>query len=428
MPNKLDQIIDISISLSTKAITQQGFGTPLFLGESMKLDRRVKEYADISEVAEDFAESDSEYKMATAAFSQEKVPALIMIGKKVVLASTAITAATNPSGNIVNIELTDIGKNAEVGSTIVVSGFSTSGYNGTALVTAKIDDDNITYTAAGALAATPAAGSGSLVLSETWSNAIQKNFDYNSNWYALAITSNIEADILSAASKIETLDRLFIARSSDVDNLDAAETGSVLHQLNAFNYDRTAFTYNGDTTTTFIDAAWEGRFLPTIPGSENWAHKTLIGIVADDLSSSQSLAVLNKKGNTYEVFAGKSITRWGTVVSGEYIDVIRGADCLKARIQEAVFSVLYNANDKVPMTDIGSDIIENAIRAVFDRAVVDGFIAQDRDGRGLYTVNAPDVIDVPSADRMTRLLSGVTFSGTIAGAINKVGVAGNLSV
>jgi hypothetical protein len=90
MSNKLDQIIDVSISLSTKTITQQGFGTPMFLGESMKLDRRVKSYANITEVAVDFASSDPEYKMASAAFSQEKTPASIMIGKKVVATSTAL--------------------------------------------------------------------------------------------------------------------------------------------------------------------------------------------------------------------------------------------------------------------------------------------------------------------------------------------------
>ena len=228
MSNKLDQVIDISISLSTKAISQQGFGIPMILGTSMKLDRRLKEYTDISAVALDFAESDIEYKMAEAAFSQEKTPDLIMIGKKVVLASTGVTSATNPSGNIVNLNLTDIGKKAEVGCTVVVSGFSTSGYNGTFVVTNIIDDNNITYTAAGALAATPAVGSGSIVLSETESNAIQKIFDYNQNWYCAILTSNIEADILSAASKIETLKRFLIVRTSDLDVLDSANTGSVL--------------------------------------------------------------------------------------------------------------------------------------------------------------------------------------------------------
>ena len=424
MSNKLDQVIDISISLSTKAISQQGFGIPMILGTSMKLDRRLKEYTDISAVALDFAESDIEYKMAEAAFSQEKTPDLIMIGKKVVLASTGVTSATNPSGNIVNLNLTDIGKKAEVGCTVVVSGFSTSGYNGTFVVTNIIDDNNITYTAAGALAATPAVGSGSIVLSETESNAIQKIFDYNQNWYCAILTSNIEADILSAASKIETLKRFLIVRTSDLDVLDSANTGSVLYQLKALNYDRTALIWNTDTITKFIDAAWSGRMLPTIPGSENWAWKTLKGVVADEINVD---GVKVNNGNTYEIFAGRSCTGLGKCVSGEYIDIIRGADWLKSRLQENIFSLLINS-EKVPMENAGVDIVENAIREIFEQAVQNGFIAKDSDGKGLYSIAVPDIADVPIADRIARHLSGITFAGTLAGAINKIGITGNLSV
>ena len=424
MANKLDQVIDISISLSTKAITQQGFGTPMILGTSMKLDNRLKEYADISAVAVDFAESDVEYKMAEAEFSQEKTPDSVMIGKKVVLASTAITAATNPSGNIVNLNLTNIGKKAEVGCTAVVSGYSTAGYNGTFIITDIIDDNNIRYTAAGVLAATPAVGSGSVVLSETWSNALQKVFDYNQNWYCAHLSSNVEADILSAAAKIESLKRFLIVRTSDVDVLDSADTGSVLYQLKALNYDRTALMWNGDTSTTYIDAAWGGRMLPTIPGSENWAWKTLKGVIADQINVD---GVRTNNGNTYEVFAGRSCTGLGKVVSGEYIDIIRGVDWLKARLQENIFSLLINS-EKVPMEDAGGDMVENAMREIFEQGVQNGLIRRNADGRGIYTITVPDVVSIPSADRLVRYLSGITFTGELAGAINKIGIAGNLSV
>lgn len=424
MANKLDQVIDISISLSTKAITQQGFGTPMILGTSMKLDRRLKEYADISAVAVDFAESDVEYKMAEAEFSQEKTPDSVMIGKKVVLSSTTITGASNPSGNIVNLNLTDIGKKAEVGCTVVVSGYSTAGYNGTFIITDIIDDDNIRYTAAGVLAATPAVGSGSVVLSETWSNALQKVFDYNQNWYCAHLSSNVEADILSAAAKIESLKRFLIVRTSDVDVLDSADTGSVLYQLKALNYDRTALVWNGDTSTTYIDAAWGGRMLPTIPGSENWAWKTLKGVIADQINVD---GVRTNNGNTYEVFAGRSCTGLGKVVSGEYIDIIRGVDWLKARLQENIFSLLINS-EKVPMEDAGGDMVENAMREIFEQGVQNGLIRRNADGRGIYTINVPDVASIPSADRLARYLSGITFTGELAGAINKIGIAGNLSV
>jgi len=429
MSNKLDQIIDISISLSTKTITQAGFGTPMFLGESMKLgaNTRVKSYANMTEVAVDFASTDPEYKMATAAFSQEKTPAAIMIGKKVVKASTAITEATNPSGDIVNIELAGIGIEAEVGASITTLGFDQAEYNGTFTITDVIDDDNIRFTAASTPSATPATGSGTYVLSETWANAIQYCYNFNSTWYALAITSAVEADILSAAGKIESLKRFFLARSSDADNLDSADTGSILYQLNALSYDRTATIYNGDTANYFADAAWLGRMLPTVPGSSNWAFKNLVGILPDDLISSQSSAVFINKGNTYENFASQSITRLGYVASGEYIDVIRGADWLQARLQENLYSTLINV-EKIPYTDAGGDIIENKIREILDQGVENGLIAADADGVGQYTITVPDVSSIASADRLARLFSGVNFTATLAGAVNKISITGNLSV
>jgi hypothetical protein len=427
MANKLDQIIQVDISLKTKGITTQGFGTPLFLGESMKLSQRVKSYADTAEVLLDFAETDAEYKMAALAFSQELTPPSILIGKKVVKASTAITAATNPSGNIVNINLTGIGIAAEVGASITVSGYSTAGYNGTFEITTIVDDNNIRYTAAGALAATPAVGSGFLTLQETWSNAIQKCFDANSTWYALAITSAAEADILSSAGKIEALKRLFLARTSDADNFSSVDTGSIMYQLKALNYDRTATTYNADTVNKFIDSAWLGLMLPTVPGSENWAHKNLVGVVADDLLSSQSSEIFLNNGNTYETFAGVAITRWGTVASGEYIDTIRGADWLKARLQEVLYTLLINSS-KVPLTDAGGVIIETQMRTIFDEAVRNGFIAADLNGVGLYTISIPKVSSIPLADKLNRLFSGITFEATLAGAVNKIGIAGSLSV
>jgi len=427
MSNKLDQIIDISISLSTKTITQAGFGIPMFLGESMKINQRVKSYSNMTEVAIDFASTDPEYKMASAAFSQEKTPAAIMIGKKVAQASTAITASTNPSGDIVNINKTGIGIEAEIGASVTVAGFNEAEYNGTFTIATVVDDNNIQYTAASTPSATPATGSGAYVLSETWGNAVQYCYNFNSTWYALAITSAVEADILSAAGKIESLKRFFLARSSDADNLDSTDTGSILYQLNALSYDRTATIYNGDTANYFADAAWIGRMLPTVPGSSNWAFKNLVGILPDDLISSQSSGVFTNKGNTYESFASQSITRLGYVASGEYIDVIRGADWLQARLQENLYSTLINL-EKIPYTGAGAVIIENKIREILDQGVDNGLIAADGNGLGQYTVTIPDIASISASDKLARLFSGIEFTATLAGAVNKIAITGNLSI
>lgn len=430
MASKIDSIIDITITRQTKGLTAAGFGVPLILGESMKLDRRYKTYANITEVGDDFATTDVEYMMASTMFSQQISPNTISIGKKVVVASTAITQATNPSGDIVNIELVGIGISAEVGAGITVSGYTTAEYNGTFVITDIIDDDNIRYTAASTPSASPAVGSGALVLLEEWDVALQNVFDFNSTWYFVNITSNVKADIKLIAAKTEVLERLFLARTSDLDNLDSAITTSLTAELKALNYDRTLSIFNGDTVTQFAEAAWEARLAPTDPGSNNWAYKTLIGVVTDDLKSSESSSLIETGGNnanSYETIAGVDITRYGKVASGEFIDIIRGSDWLKARMQERILLELVNV-EKIPFSEQGIGIAENLIREILDLGVTNGFIRALADGTGEYTITSPALEDIPTQDKIDRLLPDIEFDAKLAGAINKVSIRGVLSV
>lgn len=428
MPN-LNEIIDINISLSTKGITQAGFGIPLIVGESMKLSTRAKQYANISEVSDDFAESDVEYKMANLAFSQEKTPEKIIIGKKVLKTAAVITSATRVGSSGVSAKRATViqtGSNAEVGATATATGFSTTTYNGTATVIERISNDSYVVEYASALSDATSAGSGTIALSETFSQALESINDFDSDWYCAVINSVVESDILSAASKIESLKKLLIVRSNETDNFDETATGSILYQLKALSYDRTAFIYNSDISTKFIDSAWAGRMLPTIPGSENWAFKVLKGVSADNLKSAQSSAILNQNGNTFETIAGQSITRFGKVVSGEWIDVIRGVDWLKARLQENLFLLLINV-EKVEFTDIGGDLIESRMREIFDQGVSNGLIAKDAENKGIYSIVIPKVDSMASIDKISRIFKGITFKATLAGAVNKIGISGNIS-
>jgi hypothetical protein len=84
--------------------------------------------------------------------------------------------------------------------------------------------------------------------------------------------------------------------------------------------------------------------------------------------------------------------------------------------------------EKIPYTDAGGDIIENKIREILDEGVENDFIAADADGVGQYAITVPDVADISSADKLARLFSGVSFTATLAGAVNKIAISGNLSV
>lgn len=68
----MSRYVDVVISRETKPVSEQGFGMPLVLATSKEL--AYKEYTDISEVTEDFAENTAEYKLLSRMFGQNPVP------------------------------------------------------------------------------------------------------------------------------------------------------------------------------------------------------------------------------------------------------------------------------------------------------------------------------------------------------------------
>ncbi|MCK5610319.1 DUF3383 family protein, partial [Candidatus Pacearchaeota archaeon] len=115
-------------------------------------------------------------------------------------------------------------------------------------------------------------------------------------------------------------------------------------------------------------------------------------------------------------------TQEGVVASGEFIDIIRGVDWIQARISEAVFTLLVNA-DKVPYTDPGVEMIKTEIQAILEQAVDNNVLVENT-----ITITAPKVADVSSVDKANRFLPDIKFGATLAGAIHKVKIDGKLSV
>lgn len=243
-------------------------------------------------------------------------------------------------------------------------------------------------------------------------NAVQPD------WYALIHETRVAATIALVAAFIETQEKIYVACTSDAAVL-AGTAGNAALALQALSYDRTALIYSGDQAN-FPDAAWVGSRLAYDPGSATWKFPTLKGITADNLTVTQSANVRNAKGNTYEVFAGRSIVREGTVGGGEFLDITIGIDYLTQRIRENVFSALANAL-KIPYTDAGVAVIQNLLNQSLADGVNKSILAS-------YVITVPKVADVSTANRAARLLPDVNFTGVLAGAIHKVEIHGRVSV
>lgn len=259
---------------------------------------------------------------------------------------------------------------------------------------------------------------------KTLTDAVQAGLDF----FGVALEDNAAAVVLAVSTWAETNRRMFIA-APDVTTITT-------------DWDATATTLRG-TSPKFtlglvsklnnegdLAAALFGRVFAALPGSINWTHRSLSGVVVDTLSSSERAALKAQGSGWYETVAGLPMTRGGTstyegLVSygGHYPDIIRGTEWLSAQLRAAVVTLL-NRVDKVPFTDEGAAMIYNALRPVLS-------LAESNAHKLLVpgtTLYVPPAAELPTDDRGQRHWTGITFDGVFQGAVNKVRVRGRVTV
>jgi len=209
----------------------------------------------------------------------------------------------------------------------------------------------------------------------------------------------------------------------DEATIPTVSTADIATYIKDKDYDHTFGVFYSTDEENYPEAAWLGLQLPKDPGSTNWNYQSLTGIVVDDLTASQVSYLNSKNCNYYELVGGANITLGGGIVaSGEYIDIIRGADWLGTRMAEGIFALLVNS-EKVPFTTQGIGQVEDVIRYWLEKGADKGFVVRDS-----IVITMPDIDDVDPADKAARFLNDVSWSAQLQGAINKMSIQGRLTV
>lgn len=445
---QLSDIIQITISRETQAIARASFGTPAIVSEfaeskTLTTFDRYREYASLTEMINDnWTTTDKEYIRVSKIFSQNPRPSKVVIGRKKpdtetvetwTEALTAIQVATqdwyaftiDPTGQAnVTFDIDFVVSNSIVatinGITCDAVVFTTDQETTMGLLKTEIEthagltDTVVTIGASPFRTMTIEKESGDITTATivTTGGATQPT---------ATITFTEQDDVLETAAWAETQKKIFFLTDNDA-TIITAGTSDIPYQLEALNYDRSVSCYHSDLTSNdqFFAEAWMGKMLPKDPGSATWMFKSLSGITAVGLNSSQRTFALNKNCNIYTTTAGVDITENGKVASGEYIDIIRGIDWLESTIQETIYAELINV-DKVPYTDEGVAIIEGLLKEALDEGVRKGVLAS-------YTVTVPLVADISDQDKIARTLPDIEFTGILAGAIHYIQIAGIVTV
>lgn len=251
-------------------------------------------------------------------------------------------------------------------------------------------------------------------------------------FYGIHLTEFKDAtDVQAAISWTEANEKMFAFEYADYDACPV-KNFSFYRSFGMYTGDADGYTAEEQPAENeYAALAWMAKCFGYDPGTETWNLKELATIVPSALSSDQKKALGDMHINTFLRYGGANCTIGGYMLSGEWIDVIRFRDWIKAEMQTRVFNVL-KVNRKVPFTDNGIGLIEGAMESTLkDGQDIGGvapteFDADDNEIPG-FKVFVPKASDLTEAERKSRKLTGCHYTARLAGAIHAVEIEGFLT-
>jgi len=483
-------IVNVTINISPIAAPTRNFGAGLIIGPTDVIDtgERIRQYANITGVASDFATTDPEYIAAAKFFGQSPQPSLVYVGRFAKTASKAVlrggvltpseqvmsnwtavttgafkidvdgttktlsglnfSAATNLNGvaSIIDAALT--------GATIVWDGNSkrfvvrsdTTGTSSTlayAIAPVSGTDISAMLKLTTGAASVPVAG----IAAETLTAALQAFTDKSGDWYSaiLATDDVADAQIIAAAEYVEALQKKRVLGITTMNTaaLDGTLSTDIGAQLKALNVKRTYVQYS--STSGYAIASFFGRAATVnFQGSKTtltMKFKQEPGVIAETITETQAAALKSKNINVFVNYDnGTAIIQEGVVAKGDFFDEVHGLDWLENDVQTAVYNLLYTSATKIPQTDEGNHLIVTTIEDRLVQAVANGLVApgkwnasgfgQLKQGdflsKGFY-VYAPPISSQSQADREARKSVPIQIAAKLAGAVHSVDVLINVN-
>jgi hypothetical protein len=436
----LDNIIELTITVQDTPVTKVGFGLPLVMDYHTNWAERYRLYSSTTAMVTDgFAADDPAVLAVGAILSQNPKISQVAIGRRDGATDMDILftpVAQDNTDYAITINGTEFSIDSGVAATptTIATALFTAINAGSEPVTA-VDNTgslNVGADVAGVLFSYVVNDRALFTIDDETADATVAT-DYATikavfnDFYGVLLTSKATLEITALAAAVEADRKLFGAASQD-DDIPADTGGNLGETLDTAGYNRTYLIYHPKASLQHPEAAWMGERFPSDPGTSTWKFKTLAGVDFTVLTDTElnNLGFTEVPGihvNHYTRVGGVSIMQEGWASSGRFIDITRFIDWLHARIQESLFGVLVNV-EKVPQTDEGIALVQNAIEGPLKLGVKRGGLAADP----APLVTAPKIADVPANDKTNRLLPDITFTARLAGAFHKIQIVGTVSV
>lgn len=436
----LAEIVSVNIQAGTVNPARKGFGVPILIAyHNVWSDSSVRTYTTFSEVKADFAATSLPYLWAQAIFAQKPRPTKIKIGRLPI-----------PTGvfHTVEIDANDMASGSAIVGSMVAPDGSVTAINqawttdlATTLAALKTTLDALasvgTCSISPGVLTCPATNAGDMnhftfvtpgvdVRDATadwgYSAALDAAAIADGDFYGVCVDCNSPKNMDKVARWTLANDReaFFAPQYTKPSQFASGEFSSGSDYTALLANDAAIGLITATPRTAFEEARWVGLMFPRDPGADTWAFKTLAGVGADAWTSTQRGTIETAHANHYTTEAAIAITRPGKTFGGQWIDVVIGLAWLEARLQERIFALLVNVG-KIPYTNAGVALIVAEVRAQLKDAENAGVLASGWD------VTAQDVADADPADKAARILRGIEFTATLAGAIHEIEINGTVT-
>lgn len=225
-----------------------------------------------------------------------------------------------------------------------------------------------------------------------------------------------DSSLRELAEYIETTeDKMLFIKVADVSELSA------VGQL-----DRTfAIVYAGQDPG--VEGAVVGATAGLTVGSFTYKNIIIKGITPDPFTDAKIKEIHAAGAICIVRKAGDVVTSEGTVMSGEYADIIDSIDYVVRNIAYKS-QKMFNSAPKLPFDNRGISQLEAVTIGVLKEAYDMGIIAEDENKLPVYSTNFASRAETSQSDRKERNYKGGKFSFEPAGAIHYATVNGIIEV
>lgn len=265
----------------------------------------------------------------------------------------------------------------------------------------------------------------------------------SSAWYGLMFAASVaptDQQSLDVSAFIEPLDlkRIYGVTISNTNVLSDVVTSDLASLMSAGNYEQSFCQYS--SSNLYAVASMFGRAFSVDFTAQNSTitlmYKQEPGVVAEDLSDTQSETLKAKRCNVYASYDNDtSIIQFGVMSGPAYFDEIHNLDWFQNDVQTRCYNVLYTSTTKIPQTDAGANQLTNACNASCAAAVNNataapgvwngpsfGSLTTGQFLKNGYYVFIPSVDTQSQADRDARKSPPIQIALKLAGAIQSVDV------